>query len=84
MGLRPLLPPIDPFPRGPAVSKPDPSITADLLSSLPVKKAETHAETHLPALKKDHGMGPKGTKTNARSTEKGAVQGHTRSSNRAK
>jgi len=66
------------------VSKPDPSITADLLSKLPAKKAETHSESHLPTMKKDHGMGPKGTKTNARSTEKGAVQGHTRSSNRGK
>ena len=66
------------------MSKPDPSITADLLSKLPAKKAEAHAETHLPGLKKDHGMGPKGTKPNARSTEKGTVQGHTRSSNRGK
>jgi len=66
------------------VSKPDPSITADLLSKLPAKKAETHIESHVPALKKTTGMGPKGTKPNARSAEKGTVQGHTRSSNRGK
>ena len=66
------------------MSKPDPSITADLLSKLPAKKTEAHSETVLPAAKKDHGMGPKGTKTNARSVEKGSVQGHTRSSNRGK
>jgi hypothetical protein len=66
------------------VSKPDPSITADLLSQIPAKKADTHAENLVPGLKKGSGMGPKGTKPNARSTEKGTVQGHTRSSNRGK
>ena len=66
------------------MSKPDPSITASLLSSLPAKKAETHVEAHVPALKKITGPGPKGTKPNARSAEKGSVQGHTRSSNRGK
>ncbi len=65
------------------MSKPDPAITADLLSKLPAKKAETHAEAHVPTLKKGS-MAPKGTKTSARSVEKGAVQGHTRSSNRGK
>jgi len=66
------------------VSKPDPSITADLLSKLPAKKADTPAESHLPTQKKISGIGPKGTKPNARSVEKGTVQGHTRSSNRGK
>jgi len=66
------------------VSKPDPSITAGLLSKLPAHKAETHAEAHAPALNKATALGPKGTKPNARSTEKSAVQGHTRSSNRGK
>lgn len=66
------------------MSKPDPSITADLLSKLPAKKAEAHPETVVPNLKKGSGMGPKGTKPNARSAEKGTVQGHTRSSNRGK
>lgn len=66
------------------MSKPDPSITADLLSKLPAKKAETHSETLVPGLKKAGGPGPKGQKPSARSTEKGSVQGHTRSSNRGK
>ncbi|BDU74228.1 hypothetical protein [Mesoterricola silvestris] len=66
------------------MSKPDPSITADLLSKLPAKKVESHNEPHVPVLKKATGMGPKGTKPSARSAEKGTVQGHTRSSNRGK
>ena len=66
------------------MSKPDPSITADLLSKIPARKAESHAETLVPGLKKAQGIGPKGVKSNARSVEKGSVQGHTRSSNRGK
>jgi hypothetical protein len=67
------------------VSKPDPSITADLLSKLPAKKAEAGADSHAPLPKKEqHGIAPKGNKPSARSAEKGTVQGHTRSSNRGK
>ena len=66
------------------MSKPDPSITADLLSKLPAKKAETHAEVPGPGLKKATGIAPRGNKPSARSAEKGAGQGHTRSSNRGK
>jgi hypothetical protein len=66
------------------VSKPDPSITADLLRKLPAKKAETPAEAPLPGLHKDHGAPLRGAKASARSAEKSMVQGHTRSSNRGK
>lgn len=66
------------------MSKPDPSITANLLNQLPAKKTEAHAESHIPALKKDHNLVPKGNRPSARSAEKSAVQGHTRSSNRGK
>jgi hypothetical protein len=67
------------------MSKPDPAITADLLSSLPAKKAELHKGAALPGAK-DH-MGrpqPQAAKISSRSAEKGTVPGRTRTSNRGK
>lgn len=67
------------------MNKPNPAITADLLSHLPAKKAETQAQGQAPTMKKEHAPGPKLPKANARTAEKSsAVQGHTRSSNRGK
>ena len=68
------------------MSKPDPSITADLLSHLPAKKADL-PKTALPG-KKDHagirGPQPQGAKISSRSAEKSSVPGRTRTSNRGK
>ncbi|MGA2082387.1 MAG: hypothetical protein ABSH53_17500 [Holophaga sp.] len=68
------------------MSKPDPSITADLLSKLPTKKADPQ-KALLPG-KKDHatqrGPAPQTPRVSPRSAEKSAVQGHTRTSNRGK
>jgi len=69
------------------MSKPDPSITADLLSKLPAKK--TDPQKAAGPGKKDHttqrGPLPQMPKANPRSAEKAAaVQGHTRTSNRGK
>jgi hypothetical protein len=66
------------------VSKPDPSITANLLSQLPSKKTETPAASQVPGLHREHNVLPKASKPSAKSAEKSAVQGHTRSSNRGK
>jgi hypothetical protein len=69
------------------MSKPDPSITADLLSKLPLKKSDAGKGTALQG-KKDHaaphGPQPQTARVSSRSAEKSAVQGHTRSSNRGK
>jgi hypothetical protein len=67
--------------------KPDPSITADLLTSLPTKKSDLHQDGL--AGQKEHtaqrGPQPVKPKVSPRSAEKAAaVQGHTRSSNRGK
>ena len=68
------------------MSKPDPSITADLLSKLPTRKTDPQKAT-LPG-KKDHttqrGPAPQLPRASQRSAEKSGVQGHTRTSNRGK
>lgn len=66
------------------MSKPDPAITANLLSQIPAKKSESHAAAQIPGLHKEHNVLPKTAKPSAKSVEKSAVQGHTRSSNRGK
>jgi len=69
------------------MSKPDPTITADLLSKLPARKAESAKAAAQPG-KKDHagprGPQPMGAKVSSRSAEKGTVPGRTRTSNRGK
>jgi hypothetical protein len=67
------------------MSKPDPSITADLLSSLPVKKADAHTDASAQPDKKGH-AGPRApqAKLSSRSAEKSTVPGRTRTSNRGK
>jgi hypothetical protein len=69
------------------MSKPDPSITADLLSHLPAKKADLPKALGQPG-KKDHtslhGPLPQGAKISSRSAEKSTVPGRTRTSNRGK
>ena len=67
------------------MSKPDPTITADLLSKLPARKAEQPKAAAQPG-KKDHNHGPQpmGAKVSSRSAEKGTVPGRTRTSNRGK
>jgi len=65
------------------VSKPDPSITADLLSKLPARKAEGHTDAGAAPVKKGHAA-PLAPKINSRSAEKGTVPGRTRTSNRGK
>jgi hypothetical protein len=68
------------------MSKPDPSITADLLSKLPVRK--TDAQKAAAPGKTGHaaprGPQPQAPRVSPRSAEKAAVQGHTRTSNRGK
>jgi hypothetical protein len=69
------------------MSKPDPSITADLLSQLPAKKADLPKTAALPG-KKDHasmrGPQPQSARISSRSAEKATVPGRTRTSNRGK
>ena len=69
------------------MSKPDPSITADLLSKLPAKKTDLPKAEAQPG-KKDHagmrGPQPVGAKVSSRSAEKSWVAGRTRTSNRGK
>jgi hypothetical protein len=69
------------------MSKPDPSITADLLSKLPTKKTDPHKAAAVPG-KGDHsglkGPQPQAAKVSSRSAEKSSVQGRTRTSNRGK
>jgi len=67
------------------MSKPDPTITADLLSTLPVKKADGHVDASARPGKKDH-AGPRApqAKLSSRSAEKSTVPGRTRTSNRGK
>jgi hypothetical protein len=69
------------------MSKPDPSITADLLSKLPAKKADLAKSESMPG-KKDHsglrGPQPQMAKISSRSAEKSSVPGRTRTSNRGK
>lgn len=66
------------------MSKPDPSITADLLSHLPAKKADM-PKAGLP-MKNDHASRPQpqGARVSSRSAEKSSVPGRTRTSNRGK
>ena len=68
------------------MSKPDPSITADLLSKLPAKKSDLPKDSQAKTgHASQHGPQPHAPKPNPRSAEKAAaVQGHTRSSNRGK
>ena len=65
------------------MSKPDPAITADLLSKLPAKKTEGHVDARPD--KKEH-AGPRApqAKLSSRSAEKSTVPGRTRTSNRGK
>jgi hypothetical protein len=67
------------------MSKPDPSITADLLSHLPSKKSDLPKADAAPG-KKDHANRPQpqGAKISSRSAEKSTVPGRTRTSNRGK
>jgi hypothetical protein len=67
------------------MSKPDPTITADILSKLPARKADLPKATALPG-SKDHSGRPQpmGAKISSRSAEKGTVPGRTRTSNRGK
>jgi|GEM_PF-1286904 hypothetical protein len=70
------------------MSKPDPSITADLLSQLPAKKADLPKTAAQPG-RKDHaglhgGPQPQAARISSRSAEKAAVPGRTRTSNRGK
>jgi hypothetical protein len=69
------------------MSKPDPSITADLLSQLPSRKTDLPKAAAAPG-KKDHGAlrgpQPQGAKISSRSAEKSTVPGRTRTSNRGK
>jgi hypothetical protein len=66
------------------VSKPNPSITADLLSKLPTGKVE-HTDAAAKPEKVGH-TGPRApqAKLNSRSAEKATVPGRTRTSNRGK
>jgi hypothetical protein len=68
------------------MSKPDPSITADLLSKLPAKKSDLPKDAAArTGHATQHGPQPHAPKLSPRSAEKAAaVQGHTRSSNRGK
>ena len=67
------------------MSKPDPSITADILSKLPAKKTDLHKGPAVPGVKDHAGRpAPVGAKVSARSAEKGTVPGRTRTSNRGK
>ena len=69
------------------MSKPDPSITADLLSHLPAKKADLPKAATTPG-KHDHtavrGPQPQAARVSSRSAEKATVPGRTRTSNRGK
>jgi hypothetical protein len=68
------------------MSKPDPSITADLLSKLPSTKPGAPKATG--AGKHDHsalrGPQPGSAKVSSRSAEKSSTAGRTRTSNRGK
>jgi hypothetical protein len=67
------------------MSKPDPSITADILSKLPAKKADLPKNAAQPGMKDHSGRpAPVGAKISSRSAEKGTVPGRTRTSNRGK
>jgi hypothetical protein len=67
------------------MSKPDPSITADILSKLPAKKNDLPKGTAAPGMKDHAGRpAPMGAKISSRSAEKGTVPGRTRTSNRGK
>jgi hypothetical protein len=67
------------------MSKPDPAITADLLSKLPARKADLPKSAATPGLK-DHASRPQPqvARVSSRSAEKGSVPGRTRTSNRGK
>jgi hypothetical protein len=69
------------------MSKPDPSITADILTKLPARKADAPKGAGQSG-HKDHASRtpvPPAPKVTTRTAEKsGALQGHTRSSNRGK
>jgi hypothetical protein len=69
------------------MSKPDPAITADLLSKLPARKTDLAKTASMPG-KKDHaglrGPQPQAAKVSSRSAEKSSVPGRTRTSNRGK
>jgi len=65
------------------MSKPDPAITADLLSKLPARKADLPKAAAVPG-SRDHRPQPVGAKVSSRSAEKSSVPGRTRTSNRGK
>ena len=68
------------------MSKPNPAITADLLSTLPTGKVDGHSDASARPEKKEHAgpRAPQGAKLSSRSAEKGTVPGRTRTSNRGK
>jgi hypothetical protein len=67
------------------MSKPDPAITADLLSKLPAKKADLPKAAAAPGAKDHTGRPqPQAAKISSRSAEKSTVPGRTRTSNRGK
>lgn len=67
------------------MSKPDPAITADLLSHLPTKKVGPADAAAKPEKKEHTGpRGPQNSKISSRSAEKSTVPGRTRTSNRGK
>lgn len=67
------------------MSKPDPAITADLLSKLPTRKGDLPKSAGLPGMK-DHAGKPQPLvpKMNPRTAEKSSGPGRTRTSNRGK
>ena len=67
------------------MSKPNPTITADLLSTLPAKKTEAHEDASARPDTKEH-AGPRAPQAqlSSRSAEKSTVPGRTRTSNRGK
>jgi hypothetical protein len=66
------------------MSKPDPAITADLLSKLPARKADLPKSAATPGLKDHSRPQPQVARVSSRSAEKGTVPGRTRTSNRGK
>lgn len=65
------------------MSKPDPSITADLLKQLPTRK-QAGPEGGVPRPEHKEHPASRTPKTSLRSAERAPVAGHTRSSNRGK
>ena len=68
------------------MSKPNPSITANLLHNLSAKKIDSARETHTEQVKQSpiNRVKPKNNKLSSRSAEKSMVQSRTRTSPRGK